>query len=364
MKRIKSILALGLCCLLTLSLTSCGNPYSGVNFDEYIEVGEYKGLATEKISVSVTDSEVTSEIDSRRQAAAETKSVTEGTVKSGDTVNIDYVGSIDGAKFEGGEAEGYNLTIGSGTFIDGFEDQLIGMKVGTTKNIKVKFPDDYSKAELAGKNAIFAVKVNSLEKQVVPELNDEFAKKDSDGEAKTVKEYKEFIKKYLTEQKTIQKEVAQRTDLWNKVVDNSKIKTDDKGNGKYPEEQLQATIDQYTKMYEEYAGASSITLEEFVQQNFGMDMDTFNKQLDELAKIVVKEEMIEYYIADKEGIKVSKDDKEAYVNDLLAQYGYTQESFEEANGESYEEVEGKENIEKAALKEKVQKFIVENAKVK
>lgn len=364
MKRIKSILALGLCCLLTLSLTSCGNPYSGVNFDEYIEVGEYKGLSTEKISVSVTESEVNDEISNRRQAAAEAKSVAEGTVKDGDTANIDYVGSIDGAKFDGGEAQGYNLTIGSGTFIDGFEDQLIGMKVGTTKNIKVKFPDDYSKSDLAGKNAVFAVKINSIEKQIVPELNDKFAKKDSNGEAKTVKEYKAFIKKYLTEQKKLQEETAQRTELWNKVVENSKMKTDKDGNGIYPEEQLQATIDQYTKMYEEYAGASSVTLEEFVQQNFGMDMDTFNQQLEELAKIVVKEDLIVYYIADKEGIKVSKDDKESYVNDLLAQYGYTQESFEEANGESYEEVEGKENIEKAALKEKVQKFIVEKAKVK
>lgn len=363
MKKIKSLLALVMCTLVAFSMTACGNPYSDINLEDYIEVGKYKELKGDKVSVKVSKSDVKSEIEGRRQAAVTTKEFKEGTVKDGDTANIDYTGSIDGVKFDGGTAEGYDLVIGSGTFIDDFEDQLIGLKVGNTKNIKVTFPKDYSSEELAGKNAIFAVKINSIKKEVVPDYDEEFIKSDSEGKCATKAEYEKFIKEHITEQKTKEKEAQLRTELWTKVVDGSKLKKDEKKKEKYPEEKLNDVIAQYTTMYEEYASSSSMSLEDFVAQNFGMDMETFNKQLKELAKILVKEELVTYAIADAEGIKVNKADKKAYVEELLAQYGYTPESFKEANGKSYEEVEGKENIEKAALKYKVQKFIQSQAKL-
>lgn len=361
MKKLKVLLSAGLCLMITLTMTSCGNPYSDIKFDDYIEVGTYEGLEITPITVEVTDAEVETEIQTRREEKKTTKNVKEGTVKEGDTINIDYVGSIDGVKFDGGEEEGRDLTIGSNTFIEGFEEGLIGAKVGTTQNIKVQFPENYSEESLAGKNAVFAVKINTLQVDEVPELDEEFVKENSDVE--TVEEYRALVKEELTKSKKAEQEATQRTQLWTQLISSSTIKTDKDGNEKYPQEELDRVVEETTSLYEDAAKKSNMTLEDYVTQNFGMDKETFDEQVEELAKIMVKEEMILYYIARNENIRVTDDEYDQFIEDTLTTYGYTEETFEEANnGKSYEKVVGKDYIKQEALKEKIQKWIVEHGK--
>lgn len=361
MKYKKLALSLAVCmvAVLTFTLTSCGNPYSGLEITDYIEVADYKDMKVEPIKVSVTDEELQTEIDSRLEEKKTVEDVTEGTVEDGDTINIDYSGSINGVKFDGGEETGRDLTIGSGTFIDGFESGLIGAKVGTTENIKVVFPDDYSNSDLAGKDAVFAVKINSKEVEKIPELDEDFVKANSDAD--TVDEYKAQVKEELTEQKEKEAEASKRNEVWQTLVEKSTMKQDDEGNDIYPEEQLQQVIDDTKAMYEEVAQSNNMTLDDYIEQGLGLDKDTFNSQVEEYAKMQVKQELIMYYIADEENIKVSRADYKAYIQDILAQYGYTEESYEEANnGKSYEEVAGKDNIKAATLSEKVAQFVVDN----
>ena len=363
MKKLKSLISIGLCLALMFTLTSCGNPYSGVKFDDYIDVAEYKGVPVKPISVNVTKKEVAKEIDRRLEAKKTTKDVKEGTVKNGDTVNIDFVGSINGAKFSGGEASDTDLTIGSGKMIKGFEEGLIGAKVGSTVKVKVKFPENYSSEDVAGKNAVFSVTVNSKEKNTIPKLDEAFVKENSD--VKTVAEYKNLVKKELLDGKKKQAEDAQKTTVWNKIVSESKIKTGKDGKEKYPEEQLNEMIEKNKATYVDYAKQNNMELSDFVKANFGMDEKTFEAQIKELSKIMVKEQLITYYIAEKEDIKVSRKEVKQFIVDTLKTFGYTEESYEEANGgKSYEEVVGKDQIKEDALKAKVQKWIVDHGKEK
>ncbi len=361
MKKIKILLSVALFTATVFSLTSCGGPYSDIDFDKYISISDYKSVTVEPIDIKVTDEDVEAEIQQRLEDKKTTKDVKSGVVKDGDVINIDYVGSIDGVKFEGGEESNRDLTIGSNTFIDGFESGLIGAEVGKTTSIKVKFPANYSKEDLAGKNAIFSIKVNSREEEVIPALDKKFVKANSDFD--NVEDYRASVRKEITEKKQLEAEEAQRTKVWSDIVMSSNMKKDDKGEEKYPKEELERVIKETTEMYEDIAKKNNVTLEEFVSQSFGMDIDTFNVQIEELSKIMVKEDLIIYYIADKEGIEVSRTDYKKFMQRTLEKYGYTEESFKEANnGKAFEEIQGKDKIKADTLKEKVQKFIVKNAK--
>ncbi len=358
MKCKRVLLSLVMCMTLvfTMTFTSCGNSYSNVDIEDYIDVYDYSKMETEPISVSVSDSDVEEEIQSRLE---ENKTVTdskEGTVEDGDTINIDYTGSIDGKKFSGGEETGRDLTIGSGTFIDGFESGLIGAKVGTTKNIKVTFPDDYSDSDLAGKNAVFAVKINSKEVETIPELDEDFVKEHSDVD--TVEEYKKEVKKELKEEKEAEALDEKKTEIWNTLISESTMKKDDDGNEKYPEEQIKEVEDQMKALYEDMAKDQNMSLSDYLKQ-FNMTEDTFNEQVEEYAKSKVKRDMIMYYIADKEDIKISRSDKKEYVKNVLALYGFTEETYKKANnGKSYESVAGKDTIKTETLSDKVADYVV------
>ncbi len=361
MKCKRVLLSLLMCMTLvfTMTFTSCGNPYSKVDIEDYIDIYDYSKMETEPISVSVSDSDIETEIQSRLE---ENKTVTdskEGTVEDGDTINIDYTGSIDGKKFSGGEETGRDLTIGSGTFIDGFESGLIGAKVGTTKNIKVTFPDDYSDSDLAGKNAVFAVKINSKEVETIPELDEDFVKEHSDVD--TVEEYKKEVKKELKEEKEAAALYDKKKEIWNTLISESTIKKDDDDKEKYPEEQLKEAEDQLKDLYENLAKDQNMSLSDYLEQ-LGMTEDTFNEQAEEYAKTQVKRDMIMYYIADKENIKISRSDKKEYVKNLLALYGYTEETYKKANnGKSYESVAGKDIIKAETLSDKVGDYILKLA---
>ena len=306
---------------------------------EYVTLGEYKGLTVEVDPVEVTDEQVMDKI------ASETKqTLTEGTVEDGDTVNIDYVGKLDGEEFDGGSAEGYDLEIGSCTFIDGFEDGIIGMQVGETKDLELTFPEDYHSEELAGKDVVFTVTVNSISR--VPELTDEVA--DSVVEGMTAEAYQESVRQDLEDSaKESQKSDAQQK-LLQAVYNNATISG-------YPEENLQYTIKRATDYYEWLASMYGMSLDDYLT-NYGMTQDEFKEQIQPVAEEALGEEMTLLAIAKEENIEVSDEE----YQDGLARYAEAQgmddpSKLEEAYGENY--------IRNSLLQEKVLDFLYENATI-
>ncbi len=370
MRKTKLITILSLSVVLIMALTACGapKPYSNIKLDDYVKVGKYKGLEVKSFKVKVTDKDVNEQIKANRQNAQKTEESKEGTVKKGDTVNIDFVGKIDGKEFEGGTGQGQTLTIGSGQFIDGFESGLIGVKVGDKKTLNLTFPKDYNNKDVAGKDVTFDVTVNSKQISVVPELNEEFVKDqmknaDTKKKVKTVAEYKEYVKDDLKKQKKEEGINEQKSYLWNEVVTASTVQKDDKKKEKYPEEQIKKVEEQITTQYKDYAKQNNMELKEFLEQQMQMDQKTFKKQVKEYAKSVVKEDMIVMAIAEKENIEVSSDEYEKFIADQLKSYGYTEESYKEQTGKTFEEANGEETIMSQIYKDKVLDFILDNAKV-
>ena len=306
---------------------------------EYVTLGEYKDLTVEVAPIEVTDEQVMDKI------ASETKqTLTEGTVESGDTVNIDYVGKIDGEEFDGGSAEGYDLEIGSCTFIDGFEDGIIGMQVGDTKDLELKFPEDYHSTDLAGKDVVFTVTVNSISR--VPELTDEVA--DSVVEGMTAEAYQESVRQDLEDQAKESQKTEAEQKLLQAVYENATIDG-------YPEENLQYTIKRATDYYEWLASMYGMSLDDYLK-NYGMTQDEFNEQIQPVAEEALGEEMTLLAIAKEENIEVSDEEYE----DGLARYAEAQgmddpSKLEEAYGENY--------IKNSLLQEKVLDFLYENATI-
>jgi len=368
MKAIKSALLLGMCAVVLLAFTACGEPYSGVKFDDYIKLGKYKGLSVNSYSTKVTDKEVNDSIKQRREAAASNVDSKTGTVKKGDTINIDYVGKIGGKEFKNGSAKGQFLNIGSNQFIDGFETGLIGVKVGDTKTLHLTFPKDYNDTKVAGKKVTFDVTVNSKQVRKVPDLDEDFVKdqmkKAKNEKVRTVAEYKEYVKKELKKEKKKQGIEEQKSYIWNQLVSSTTVKKDKKGKEKYPEKEVERVSEQITSQYEDYAKQNKLKLKDFLKQQMNMDEKTFKKQVKSYAQSMVKEEMIVYAVAEKEDISVSNDEYDKFIEDQLSQYGYTEEQYEEQTGKSYEDANGKDNIKTQVCKNKVQDFMLKHAKVK
>lgn len=186
-----------------------------------VTLGDYKGIKLDKVEYNVTVDDVQAEIDRARKQAGRRVEVTDRAVENGDIVNLDYSGSADGVKFDGGTAQGQELVIGSGSFIPGFEDGMIGMNVGETKDITVKFPENYHAENLAGKDAVFTVTVNKIEKEELPELNDEFAKEVSKFD--TLDEYRADVEKRLTEENTRRADAENENKLVEAIVNNASV---------------------------------------------------------------------------------------------------------------------------------------------
>ena len=183
-----------------------------VTVEPEVKLGDYKGLEIEKQETDLSDEELQESIDHSLSHLAEMVVKEDGAVENGDTVNIDFSGSVDGEEFDGGQAEGYDLEIGSGSFIPGFEEQIEGMKTGDEKDVVVTFPEEYHAEELAGKEATFKTKVNEIKFKDVPELNDEIAN-ELDSDAENVDEYKENLRKRLSERKQLKLKILKKKKL-------------------------------------------------------------------------------------------------------------------------------------------------------
>ncbi|MDT4037063.1 trigger factor, partial [Staphylococcus hominis] len=193
-----------------------------VTVEPEVKLGDYKGLEIEKQDSELTDKDLQDAIDHSLGHLADMVVKEDGAVEEGDTVNIDFDGYVDGEQFEGGQADGYDLEIGSGSFIPGFEDQLVGVKTGEEKDVVVTFPEEYHAEELAGKEATFKTKVNEIKYKEVPELTDEIAN-ELDSDANSVEEYKENLRKRLSEEKAQDAENVEKEEAINKATENTTI---------------------------------------------------------------------------------------------------------------------------------------------
>ncbi len=311
-----------------------------LNYDKYVKVGDYKGLSYDKIKVSVTNKEVKAQIKSNVSAKATTKSVKSGTVKDGDTINISYVGKVNGKTFSGGSAENSNITIGQTSMIDGFTDGLIGKKVGSKVKLNLRFPKNYSaNTKLSNKKVVFTVTINSKQVTTTPKYNLAFVKKYTSY--KTLKAYEDSVKKELLATKKSEKENEVKNTLWNQVVASSKVK-------KYPQKQLQYEQDQVIARYKKMAKSYNLSWSKFLKTYMKTDSKSFNKQAKSYAKSVVKQKLVMHSIAKKEGLKVTNKEYKNYLSKLLKEAGFTEESFKSQYGQSIEEY-GKDNDYKTNL---------------
>ena len=328
------------------------------NYDlsKYVKVGNYKGLEYASQKASVTDEEVDVEIQRRLQKAAKTENSKTGKVENGDTINISFVGKIDGKEFEGGSSESTDITVGTTQMIDGFVEGLIGKNVGESVILNLKFPDDYGKTDLQGKAVEFKVTINSKKKISVPKLNTEFVKKNS--KYKTVKEYKEGVKKELLNQKQKSIDSTVKQELWSRIINKSKAK-------KYPEKELNEAMSQANKLEESYKAQA---------QNYGMEWETylktvmrtdkkgFEKLKQEYAKNIVFNRMVMYSIARSENISLSNREYKKEILKILEDNGYDEESFKKAFGKDIETYADEQNWRQKILFDKVLDKVMKDGK--
>lgn len=269
---------------------------------KYVTIGQYKGLSLDKTVEAVTDDMVDGRIKEELQNKAE--EVTEGSVQNGDVVTINYVGTKDGVAFDGGTANNYELTIGSGTFIDGFEDGIIGMKKGQTKDLDLTFPEEYSSEELAGQEVVFKVTLQSFKR--APELTDDWAAKNTD--CKTAEEYRKEIRTTLEDEAKTSAQNTLRETAWNTVLSASEVK-------EYPQDDLDTAKTEFKTLYENYAKQGDMTLEDFVKAQ-GISTDDFEEQSSQYAEYKVKQNLIVQGIMDAENMTL-EDEKSLSIQDEL-----------------------------------------------
>ena len=299
----------------------------GLETDE-LKISMYKGVEVEEVEKpeEVTDEDVENTINATLQSNATMKEITDRAVESGDTATIDFVGKMDGEEFDGGSSTDYPLEIGSGQFIDGFEDSVIGHEIGETYDWNGKFPDDYGNTDLAGKDVVFTITVKSIAQTEVPELTDDFVKQVSE-ESANVKEYKEEVKKQLEEDNEQNYEDSLTQEAWDKVLENTEVK-------KYPEDEVKEFCDSLIEQYKTAAEYYGQEYEDFIETQMGTTVEDFEQQVEDVAKENIKQKMATKAIADKEKIKLDDETYEKELKELADLYGYTDvDSLKEAASE-------------------------------
>lgn len=323
-------------------------PYE-YDVESMVKLGEYKGLTYTETDVSVSDDEVESQINSTLTAHATAEQITDRAVEDGDTVNIDFEGKIDGKTFDGGTASGASLTIGSGTFIDGFEDGLIGVKPGDKTTLKLKFPDEYkTNTDLAGKDVTFDVTVNYIKgDDIVPELDDDFVKGLNIDDVSNVKEYRAYVKSQLQANKKSEAEKSKQSELLQQAVDNAEIK-------EIPEELVTQYATQYTDYYKQYASYFGLELSDFLTQYMNQTEEEFNQSAEDYGK-----ERAGYMLVVSAIAKAEKVDVDALYDEKVAQYA---EQSGYADAATLEKDYSKRYLNQIIINEEVQNILEENAK--
>ncbi|HET7580403.1 MAG TPA: trigger factor [Bacillales bacterium] len=275
-----------------------------------VKLGDYKGLEVEEQDETVTDEDVDKDLKQLQERFAELVVKEDGEAEEGDTVVIDFEGFVDDEPFEGGKAENHSLEIGSGSFIPGFEEQLIGIKTGDEKEVKVTFPEDYHAEELSGKEAVFKVKVHEVKSKELPELDDEFAK-DADENVESLEELKKNIREHLEEHKKQDAENYKRDTVVEKASENAEIEL--------PEVMVENELDRMEKEFEQRLQAQGVTLDMYFQFS-GTDKDGLREQMREDGEKRLRANLTLEAIAKAENIEASDEEVDKELEKMAEMY--------------------------------------------
>lgn len=336
-------------------MTGCGSKSDDsllydYDLSKYVELGQYKGLEVPLPDTEVTDEEVETEIVTRLEDAGEFTELDSGVVEKWDVANINFVGTMDGEAFDGGSGDNYELKIGSGQFVPGFEDKLIGAEIGGTTVIDLTFPADYYE-ELAGKDVEFTVTINSVKRTA---LTVEFVQANSD--CATIEEYEDSVRGDLAAKKASDAQQSQESALWQQVMNNCTILD-------YPKKEVDQYIKDRTQAIKDYAKQQNKPWKDFLEQDAQMTQSDFDSYVDNEAHDQIGWEMVLCAIARQEGLEPTEDEYNDSVNRYMSNMGYeSEQAFRDASdGKSLEESVGRKNIEMNIIYENVLEFIKENA---
>ena len=326
----------------------------GVTAADYVNLpDDYADITISADLGQVSEDDITNYINTNVLASFATDTqVTDRAAADGDTVNIDYVGRIDGVAFDGGDSQGngYDLTLGSGTFIDGFEDGVIGMKKDETKDLNLTFPEDYSNTDLAGADVVFTVTVNHVYEETDAVLDDAFvAARNIDG-VSTVAEYRQYVYDNLMSSAKSQQETELERNVLEAVTANATFK-------ETPEEMVSRYYDRLVKNLTATASMYGIDLETFMSYSYGLAADEYEDELQKSAQSAAEQIMVMQAIAEKEGLTLTDEELQADLESSASEYGYDSvDAYEEAVGDlrGYKEY---------LMSEKVTKYLIENANV-
>ena len=310
-----------------------------------VKLGKYKGVKVEEESTEVTDEDVEKAIQADAQKNARLVSVEDRNTKNGDTVNIDFVGSVDGVEFEGGAAKAFDLELGSKSFIDNFEEQLEDKKVGEDVVVKVTFPKDYGKEDLAGKKAEFKVKINSITEKVVPEINDDFAQEVSEFD--TLKEYKEDLKAKLKTAKENQAVNARKAKVLEEVAKTTEVEI--------PQVMIDGQVNQMINQFAQQLQMQGMNIEDFMKYT-GINIDTLREQYKGDAERDIKVALTLEAIAKEEKIEASEEDVNKELQVIAEKMDKNVDEIKKMLGGRILEMKEELSMEKTI------DFLVENAK--
>ncbi|CAM3456681.1 trigger factor [Cytobacillus oceanisediminis] len=310
-----------------------------------VKLGEYKDLEVQPLDTNVTDEDVNNELTSLQERQAELAVKEEGKAENGDTVVMDFEGFVDGEAFEGGKAENYSLELGSGQFIPGFEEKLLGTAAGESKDVEVTFPEEYHAAELAGKPATFKVTVHEIKTKQLPELDDEFAK-DADEEVETLDALKEKIKTRLEESKKHEAEHHVRDTVVEAAAANAEVEI--------PSAMVDTEVDRMMQEFEQRLQMQGMNLELYFQFS-GQDEAALREQMKEEAEKRVRVNLTLEAIAKAENIEVADEEVTEELNKMAEMYNMSVDQIKQALG-SLEGLKADLQIKKAV------DFLVENSK--
>ena len=311
-----------------------------------VKLGKYKGIEVKKVEYNVTEKDIKQELEKMAERNARLVNVKTRAVKKGDIAVIDFVGSVDGVEFEGGKAENHELEIGSNTFIPGFEDQIIGMKVEEEKDINVKFPEEYFSKDLAGKDAVFKVKVHEIKKKELPKLDDEFAKDVSEFD--TLEELKASIKEKKEKENEAKAKAEIEEAAVNTVCDNTKIDI--------PSGMIENEIDEMIQDMDRRLSYQGMNIEQYLKF-INKSMADFREESKETAEKSVKMRLVLEAVYKDAKIEITDAQIEEKIKELAESYG---RDVEELKKNEHLKMHIEENLKT----EKAIEYIVDNAKIK
>ena len=311
-----------------------------------VTLGDYKGVEVPKSEIAVTDEEVDAEVKKEQDKNARTVAVEDRAAANGDITTIDFEGFVDGVAFEGGKGENHPLEIGSHSFIDTFEDQLVGKNAGDEVEVNVTFPEKYQAADLAGKPAMFKVKIHEVKCKELPELNDEFAQDVSEFD--TLEEYKADVKKHLEVEKENEAKKTKEDEAIQKIIDKSTMEI--------PEAMIETQCENMVNEFAQRLAQSGLSMEQYMQFS-GLTLDKLKEQVRPEAETRIKSSLVLEQIAKDEKIEITDEELDAEIEKMAAQYGMEADKLKEYIGDNE-----KESMKRDLAVTKAVDLIMENVK--